>query len=257
MFANKRFLQLSVFFYTACLTVQLAAAEAAKAAAPTPKSKETLLALLIKGGPLMIPLALCSFIALGIAFERFFSFKLLYSTSTNFIENFKKAHGAENTDMAILKEFCGKSKTVIARILESGIRKWQASKDWTLTEKALEDISEREVRKMKRSLRPLKNIAAISPLLGLLGTVFGMIHAFQTVALSTASFGKADKLASGIYEAMVTTAAGLSVAIPTLLIFHFLNNRAETYADEIESICDQFLDKFVHKTDDSTGGKDQ
>ncbi len=256
MFANKRFLQLSVFFYTVCLTVQVMAAETAKAAAPVPKSKETLLSLLIKGGPLMIPLGLCSLIALTIAIERFLSFKLLYSTSTNFIENYKKAHGADNIEINVLKEFCGKSKTVIARILESGIKKWQVSKDWTLTEKALEDVSDREVRRMKRSLRPLKNIAAISPLLGLLGTVFGMIHAFQTVALTTASFGKADKLASGIYEAMVTTAAGLSVAIPTLLVFHFLNNRAETYADEIETICDQFLDKFIHKTD-STGGENK
>ncbi|MBN2642259.1 MAG: MotA/TolQ/ExbB proton channel family protein [Victivallales bacterium] len=243
MLRNKGLLQLSAFIGSAGMAFQLMAEEVKEVA---PQSKETMFTLLMKGGPIMIPLAICSIVALTIAMERFVSFRMIYSASTLFLDKLKNTQKAGETDFTTLKDFCGKSKTIIARILESGISKWQSSGDWALTEKALEDIAIREVSKMKRSLRPLKNIAAISPLLGLLGTVMGMINAFQTVALSSATFGKADKLAAGIYEAMVTTATGLSIAIPTLLIFYFLTSKAEIYADEIEMTCDRFLDDYIH-----------
>ena len=109
-----------------------------------------------------------------------------------------------------------------------------------MIEKAIEDAGAREVGKMKRQLRPLSAVATISPLLGLLGTVYGMIGAFQ--AASAAGAGKADTLAKGIYEALVTTAAGLTLAIPVLIVYQILSNKIDSIVDEIDDIAIDFLE---------------
>jgi biopolymer transport protein ExbB len=255
MYKDKRLLQLTVFIFSLCATLQVLAQDA-KAVAPIKgQSKETIFALLFKGGPIMIPLAICSVVALTIAIERVISLRVIYSASADFLNKLKKSQDSvSKTDFEELRNLCKDSKALIAKILDAGIVKWQASGDWSQTEKSLEDNAAREVGRLKRSLRPLKNIAAVSPLLGLLGTVFGMIRAFQNVALSSATFGKADRLASGIYEAMVTTAVGLSIAIPTLLFFYFLTSKVETHADDIETVCDNFLDEYIHKANSNSSG---
>ena len=93
---------------------------------------------------------------------------------------------------------------------------------------------------MKRSLKPLSMIATISPLLGLLGTVYGMISAFQ--AASGAGVGKSDVLAKGIYEALVTTAAGLTLAIPVLIVYLILSNRIDNMVDDLDENAEAFMD---------------
>ena len=82
-------------------------------------------------------------------------------------------------------------------------------------------------------------IATISPLLGLLGTVYGMIGAFQ--AASAAGVGKSDVLAQGIYEALVTTAAGLTLAIPVLIVYQVLNNRVDAMVDGLDTNSEEFI----------------
>jgi len=93
---------------------------------------------------------------------------------------------------------------------------------------------------MKRQVRPLSAVATISPLLGLLGTVYGMIGAFQ--AASAAGAGKADTLATGIYEALVTTAAGLTLAIPVLICHQILIGKIDSIVDEIDDVAVDFLE---------------
>ena len=110
--------------------------------------------------------------------------------------------------------YCDKVGGPVSRIFKAGIPK--IGKGEQAIEKAIEDAGAREIGKMKRKLRPLAAVATISPLLGLLGTVYGMIEAFQ--AASNAGHGKSDMLAEGIYVALVTTAAGLSLAIPVLIV---------------------------------------
>jgi biopolymer transport protein ExbB len=100
---------------------------------------------------------------------------------------------------------------------------------------------------MKRSLRGLSIIVTVAPLLGLLGTVYGMISAFETA--SSAGVGKADVLAKGIYEALVTTAAGLTIAIPVLLVFQFLNNRVDTIIDKLDEMGIDFMTHCTGKTE--------
>ena len=107
-------------------------------------------------------------------------------------------------------------------------------------EKAIDDVGSREADKMKRSLRPIKNIAMVAPLLGLLGTVYGMIEAFQVTSESGGTASTA-LLAKGIYEALVTTAAGLTIAIPVLLLYNFLSGRVDRLIDEIDEAGSEFV----------------
>jgi len=96
---------------------------------------------------------------------------------------------------------------------------------------------------MKRSLRGLAVIASVSPLLGLLGTVYGMISAFQTA--THVGMGKADVLGKGIYEALVTTATGLTIAIPVLLVYQYLNSRVDALVDQIDEMGIEFMASCV------------
>jgi biopolymer transport protein ExbB len=91
-------------------------------------------------------------------------------------------------------------------------------------------------------MRVLSVIAAISPLMGLTGTIFGMIKAFQTVATSGDALGKTELLATGIYEAMITTAAGLLVAIPALILYHVISARVDRLVAELDETCIEFID---------------
>ena len=97
----------------------------------------------------------------------------------------------------------------------------------------------------------LQVIAAVSPLLGLLGTVYGMIDAFQKTASSggTAKTAKTAMLAEGIYEALVTTAAGLTIAIPTLLLYQFLLGRVDKLIDEIDEAGTEFIFSYTESHD--------
>ncbi|MFW5883290.1 MAG: MotA/TolQ/ExbB proton channel family protein [Verrucomicrobiota bacterium] len=194
--------------------------------------------LLIKGGPVMIPLAVCSVIAVTLTLERFLSLSRGRVIPDDFIEDLER-HCPDPDDEGA-KVYCDRSGSVVGRVFRAAFAKVKSGKEDLTT--AVSDTASREVGKMRRSLRGLKVIAAIAPLLGLLGTVSGMIRAFQTVALSSSSLGRAEMLAQGIYEAMVTTATGLAIAIPTLLVFYLLSNRVDGLADDIEAAAERFID---------------
>jgi len=110
-------------------------------------------------------------------------------------------------------ELCEREKTFQARILTVGLKRADAG--WQERDKAVEDAGSREVERLSAGLRPLVVIGMIAPLLGLLGTVWGMIEAFRVVATGE-GLGDPTKLAGGISQALVTTAAGLAVAIPAI-----------------------------------------
>ncbi len=250
----------TIVFLLGILPTVDAMAQIANTPPAQPQTTESVLSLLIKGGPIMIPLALCSIIGLTITLERFINLRRGKIISKNFFAPLKEIlEDPNNHSLEKGVEYCNKRKTPIARIIRAGLIKWKLENEFTERpnsvgetatreteiEKTIAETASREVGRMKISLRSLKVIAAISPLLGLLGTVYGMIRAFQTVAASTVTIGRASKLASGIYEAMVTTATGLTIAIPVLIIFYYFNTRVDNYADDIEVVCDNFLDEFV------------
>ena len=112
-------------------------------------------------------------------------------------------------------------------------------------EEALVQEGAMQLGALKRGLRPLQIVVTVSPLLGLLGTVYGMISSFQSVELAGAGGDKVELLSRGIYEALVTTATGLTIAIPFLLLYHWLSRRADEIGVNLNRHSRVFLEAFT------------
>ncbi len=212
------------------------AAEAANAGSKV--EAQTLLDLIAKGGMLMIPIGICSLVAVYVAIWQFLVLRRDRVMPPGFQSNLCDSLGAKGDDVDSALAYCEQVDGPVSRIFKAGITK--IGKGDEVIEKAIEDAGAREVAKMKRQVRPLSAVATISPLLGLLGTVYGMIGAFQ--AASAAGAGKADTLATGIYEALVTTAAGLTLAIPVLICHQILTGKIDSIVDEIDDVAVDFLE---------------
>jgi len=237
---KKKFTAL-ILIGTAMNSVSLHAQNAATQAS----GKESVFELLLKGGVVMIPLGLCSLVAATLLFERLLMMRRKNVIDEDFIKQLGEITASSSPKLDKAYELCVNNNTPMAKVLKTGVERWRKGRDLDYIEKGLEESAIREVGFLERSLRGFKIVAGISPLLGLLGTVYGMIRAFQTVALSSDAIGKAAKLASGIYEAMVTTAAGLTIAIPTLLIYYFFARKVDLFTDEIERHCSNFIDDYL------------
>lgn len=211
--------------------------------------KETMFSLIAKGGYLMIPLAIASILALTLGLERFISLSKERILPKSFLDGLVNAWESDPSGKQALV-YCDESGGAVGHIFKAGIRRSGAGPE--AVEKAIEDVGSREANKMKRSLRPLQIIAAVSPLLGLLGTVYGMIDAFQKTA-SSGGTAKTAMLAEGIYEALVTTAAGLTIAIPTLLLYQFLLGRVDKLIDEIDEAGTEFIFAYTDSHDGNGG----
>ncbi|GIK15936.1 MAG: hypothetical protein BroJett003_09000 [Planctomycetota bacterium] len=193
----------------------------------------------VKGGPLMIPIALGSLAALTIIVERLLSLRREKVIPAAFARGLPASLATE-ADRATALEHCRRHDSPVARIFATGVKRLHEPVE--LLEKHIEDAGRREVAKLQKYLRGLSVVAAIAPLLGLLGTIFGMIDAFQTVAVSAEALGKTELLASGIYEAMITTAAGLLVAIPSMLGYHLISMRIDRLVGEMDRLTVEFLE---------------
>ena len=220
---------------------------AKKEAAPA-KGPGSILDLIIAGGYVMIPLAICSILALAVAVERFISLTKDKLIPEEFSEALRKVFAGGKKDYVAAMEYCEDTPCPISNIYKAGITR--APQGDEAMEKAIEDAGAREVNKMKRSLKPLSVIARIAPLLGLLGTVYGMISAFQSA--SAMGVGKADSLAKGIYEALVTTAGGLTLAIPVLLVYEILCHRVDSIVDHMDDQAIDFLEYTAYGKEGET-----
>lgn len=205
--------------------------------------KETLFTLIKKGGPVMIPLGLASILALAIAFERLISLRRDRVIPPGFFDKVRSLWEADQTGGQAIA-FCDEKGGPMGRILRSGLMNLARGED--AVEKAVEEAGSNEIDKLKRSIRALSYIASLSPLLGLLGTVYGLIGAFQVAAAG--GMGKADLLAKGIYEALVTTAAGLTIAIPVLVAYQYLGHRVDALVDEMDDMGLAFMHACIYRT---------
>jgi len=224
---------LSLSFVMALAT--LAAADEVGASAGV--EKETMLSLVMKGGVVMIPLGIGSILALALSVERFISLRKEKVLPGDFLKGLGEAWDNDPSGRAA-EEFCDKSGGAAGHVFKAAIS-WRGDGLQAVT-KAIEDAGAREADKMKRSLRPLAVIASVSPLLGLLGTVYGMIDAFHNTATSGGAAKTAD-LADGIYEALVSTAAGLTIAIPVMLLFQWLSSRVDSIVDHMDEVGTEFI----------------
>lgn len=200
------------------------------AALPAPTS--SLFEMLVAGGPLMIPILLASFVLLLITFERLISLRRRRVVPQLFVERFLLQLREGALDRSEALERCDEQTSHIARVFAAGLRKW--GKSAVEVEQAVLDEGERAGNVMRRYLRVIHGISTVSPLLGLAGTVWGMMNAFNVIATNSA-MGRAEMLAGGISVALVTTASGLMVAIPAMVLHMFFAGRVDSLIMEIDS----------------------
>jgi len=198
------------------------AVETFEPAAPPPP--RTLLQVIREGGPLMIPIGLCSFVLLVFTFERTISLRRGRVIPRPFVKRFLQQLRDGQFDRETALELCETNPSPVAEIFAAAIHKW--GRPSVEVEQAILDAGERVTNQLRRYLRVLNGVSTISPLLGLLGTVLGMIQAFNAIA-TTHAMGKPELLAAGISQALITTAAGLSVAIPALIAYLYFCGRVD------------------------------
>ena len=191
--------------------------------------------LLRPGGAIMIPLLLCSILALAIILERFWTLrvnKVAPKQVVNELWGWIKNKELNSKKMKALKE-----SNPLGRILAAGLSNAKHGRE--IMKESIQEEASHVVHEMERFLTALGTIAAIAPLLGLLGTVIGMIKVFAQLQLE--GTGNAAALAGGISEALITTAAGLAVAIPALIFHRYFMRRV----DEIVISMEQEAVKLV------------
>jgi biopolymer transport protein ExbB len=207
----------------------------------------------LKGGPMMIPIGLCSLIALTVIVERMASLRRRNVIPPDFLPGLKSLMDDQDSGRAQALEYCENSSSPLAAILAAGIKRLSESVD--LLEKHIQDAGQRAVLGLRKYLRTLSVIASICPLMGLLGTIFGMIKAFQTVASSGEALGKTELLAEGIYQAMITTAAGLLVAIPVMIAYHWISSRIDRLVAEMDRMTVEFVEEYAYSAQEEHDGE--
>lgn len=187
------------------------------------------------GGPLMIPIGICSFILVVFVFERFISLRkgriIPGPFSKRFLEQLRD--GELNRDAAMT--ICERNGSPMANVFRAGVMKW--GRPAVEVEQAVLDEGERTSNRLRKYLRLINGVATVCPLLGLLGTVLGMIQAFDSIATVGATITDPKMLiATGISQALITTAAGMTVAIPALIAYLFFSSRVDKHVMEIDNL---------------------
>ncbi len=201
--------------------------------------KMSLWQMFLAGGPVMWPILLCSIFALAIILEKLWYLRWVKIDTQKFLGDVLDRMKRHQIKEAL--ETCDKTKSPVARILKAGILKYDRPRNQI--KEAIEDASLYEVPRIEKNLTALATIAHISPLLGLLGTVTGMVRCFQTIQAKATSFHPVSPgdLAGGIWEALLTTVAGLIVAIPTFVAYNYLVSRINNFILEMEKAATELV----------------
>ncbi|MCS7151343.1 MAG: MotA/TolQ/ExbB proton channel family protein [Endomicrobia bacterium] len=190
----------------------------------------------LKGGIIMYPILLCSVVSITIIIERLIFFSTV-KINPALVEKTLELISKKEMDKA--KKIVEKLPVILKDIFIRGIDEFFSIN----FEEILRDTAEQQIPKLERFLPLLAAIASVSTLLGFTGTVFGMIKAFESIA--TAGYASPQVVAKGIAEALITTAAGLIVAIPTIAFYHYFNYRVNRYISRLEHYVQELIN--VHK----------
>ncbi len=202
----------------------------------------SILQIVLKGGFMMIPLALCSIIALAILFERLLSLRKIRINTKTFVLQVKNLLLRGRVEEAI--ELARSTPGPIAKITIAGLAKHDRPREEL--KDSIEAAAQSEIYHLERNLGILGTVAAIAPLIGFLGTVTGMIKAFMQVQ-SLGGNVDASVLAGGIWEALITTAAGLSVGIPALIFYNWLQSKVAHHVFEMQESSTELMDTLLEK----------
>lgn len=191
--------------------------------------------LIDKSGPVFYALVFCSVIALVVIIERSISLRRSRILPRQILDVVDVVEPGK--DLGLVLEICRRNPGVLSNVMRAGLE--NADKSWEVMRDAVLDAGRQEVPAIERNLFWLQTVAQAGPLLGLLGTVFGMIRMFSSVSL--AGLGDPQILSRGISEAMLTTAEGLCVGIPALVAYNYLSSRADRFIVEIEGHASRLL----------------
>ncbi len=192
--------------------------------------------MILAGRYMMIPILLASLVGLAVLIERIYVLRQGSVIVPEIAEAVMTLSASQ--DLSVAYAICDRRPGPFATLVKSGLD--HSNNDWTIIRDVLEETGRQEAMRLTRRLGVLETVAAVSPLLGLLGTVLGMIRVFATI--SAAGLGNPETLSSGISEAMVTTAAGLIIGIPALVAYNWLNGRADRIIFELEFYSSKVLD---------------
>lgn len=191
--------------------------------------------VIAKSGPLFYVLALCSLIATVVTIERLLALRRGRVMPRHIVDVLESIQMGKDLTVAI--EMCRRNPGVLSNIMLAGLE--NAQRPWEEVRDAVLDAGRQETPALERNLYWLQTVAQAAPLLGLLGTVFGMITMFA--ATSLAGLGDAKVLSGGISQAMFTTAEGLSIGVPALVAYNYLVARSDRYVTEIETYASRLV----------------
>ncbi len=213
------------------------------------REKDNIISFFMKFGFVFYPLAICSIVALTFIIERLFTFVRSRSRigTEQFIASIADSLRKENIMEAV--STCEEAGGPLANVLKAGLLRYSQAqieeRDITKEEiqEAIEEASLLEIPELERNLPVLGTVAVVSPLFGLLGTVTGMITAFTTIALE--GTGDPQQLAGGISQALLTTAGGLTVAIPCLIFFQLFDSWVNRHMVEISQVSTEIVNQLI------------
>lgn len=188
-----------------------------------------MLEILIKGGWLMVPIIVCSIISLAIIGERFWSLSSKKILPSDLVSSVWKLHKANQLDKSKIQSLSLSSP--LGRVLAAGIVNQSHGRE--IMRESIEEVGRQVAHELEKFLNSLGTIASITPLLGLLGTVIGMIKVFA--AITAHGVGDPAVLAEGISQALITTASGMSVAIPSLMFYRYFRGKVDELVINMES----------------------
>ena len=196
-----------------------------------------MISIVLKGGPIMWPILLCSVMAFAIILERFSYYEKTKTRVPNIMARVKTLFREGKQDEAL--KLCENIPGMVAHVIAIGIH--VAKRKTTEREKIISRAAGKAIKALDKHLAGLSIIGNVAPLLGLLGTVTGMIKAFIKIQQLGAR-ADASVLAGGIWEALITTAAGLSVAIIAVVAYHYFESRMNDMADQVKDAAEEILD---------------
>src|SRR5687768_16972535 len=199
-----------------------------------------------RGGPVMWPLLACSILGVTVIFWRWWALRQATSGLTAFMKDLRGKLVDKDVEGAVA--VCERHRGPVAAIVKAGLLRYGRPKDQV--EMALQDASAHELANLERGLPILATVAMVAPLLGFLGTVTGMINSFE--ALASVGLNNPAAVAKGISEALITTAAGLIIAIPIQMAYNYFVTRVNSLVRNMESAANVVLEALGG---DSDGGR--
>lgn len=205
-----------------------------------------MLEIIQKGGPVMIPIILCSIVALAVVMERFYHLHRVKIDTKKFLDTIVDSIRRNKIKEAL--QICEQTPGPIPQVLRVGILKHDRPREEI--REAIEDAAHHEIPRLEQNLGILGTISHIAPLLGLLGTVTGLVRCFQIIQEKSSVMNPINPgdLAGGIWEALLTTVAGLMVAIPVIVTYNYFVHRVEIFVNEMERSAGQLLDVLSNRS---------